>query len=61
MSNLPKRSGMRASNDDLSVTLPESSAMAMVKALNVEPISNTPVVSRLMRVGSKASCGLLGL
>ena len=60
MSNLPKRSGMRASNDDLSVTLPESSAIAMVNALKVDPISYTPVVSRLMRVGSSASRGLLG-
>jgi hypothetical protein len=40
--------------------LPESSAIAMVSALKVEPISNTPVVSRLMRVGSSASFGLFG-
>ena len=33
------RSGMRASNDELSVTLPESSAIATVNALKVEPIS----------------------
>ena len=32
----------------------------MVSALKVEPISNTPVVSRLMRVGSLASFGLFG-
>ena len=45
---------------DLSVILPESSAIATVSALKVEPISNTPVVRRLMRVGSSASRGLLG-
>ena len=32
----------------------------MVSALKVEPISNTPVVSRLIRVGSFASFGLFG-
>ena len=32
----------------------------MVSALKVEPISNTPVVSRLMRVGSFATFGLFG-
>ena len=45
---------------ELSVILPESSAIASVSALKVEPISNTPVVRRLMRVGSSASRGLLG-
>ena len=34
--------------------LPESSAIASVSALKVEPISYTPVVSRLMRVGIDA-------
>ena len=52
--------GMRASKDELSDTLPESSAIAIVSALKVEPISYTPVVRRLMRVGSLACCGLLG-
>ena len=61
MSNLPKRSGMRASKEDVSVTLPESSAIAMVKALKVEPISKTPVVSRLMRVGSSACARIVGI
>ena len=56
---LPYCSGKRASNADLSVILPESSAIATVSALKVEPISNTPVVRRLMRVGSSASRGLL--
>ena len=32
----------------------------MVNALKVDPISNTPVVRRLMRVGSSASRGLFG-
>src|SRR5436189_99069 len=45
---------------ELSVNLPLSSPIASVSALNVEPISNTPVVSRLMRVGSFASFGLFG-
>ena len=46
---------------ELSVTLPESSAIASVSALKVEPISNTPVVSRLMRVGSSASLRIVGV
>ena len=40
--------------------MPESSAIASVSALKVEPISNTPVVRRLMRSGSCASFGLFG-
>ncbi len=59
MVNLPYCNGARASSDDFSVNLPESSAIASVSALKVEPISYTPVVSRLMRVGSSASRGLL--
>ena len=59
--NRPKCIGPCASNDDLSVNLPESSAIAMVKALKVEPISYTPVVSRLMRVGSSASMRIVGI
>ncbi len=40
---------------------PVSRPIARVSALKVEPISNTPVVSRLMRVGSLASLGLFGI
>ena len=60
IANLPYCSGWLASNEDLSVTFPESSAIATVSALKVEPISNTPVVRRLMRVGSSAWRGLFG-
>ena len=50
IANLPYCSGWLASNADLSVIFPESSAIARVSALKVEPISNTPVVSRLIRL-----------
>ena len=42
------------------LNLPESSAIAMVSALKVEPISNTPTLIRLMLPLSSASTGLLG-
>ncbi len=42
------------------VNLPESSAIAVVSALKVEPISNTPTLIRLIRSFSSASTGLLG-
>ena len=45
---------------ELMVTLPESSAIAVVSALKVEPISKTPTLMRLMRSVSSASTGLFG-
>src|SRR5262249_27399071 len=42
---------MRASKESRKPILPESSAIASVSALKVEPISNTPVVSRLTQFG----------
>ena len=42
------------------LNLPESSAIAVVSALKVEPISKTPTLIRLMRSFSSASTGLFG-
>ncbi|MNT69013.1 hypothetical protein D3C72_2072890 [compost metagenome] len=56
----PMRIGAVASKLSLSVTLPESSPMAMVKVLKVEPISNVPFDMRFIQPSSAPSAGLFG-
>ena len=54
------RSGVRASNWSSRSASPLSSAIAVVQALKVEPISNVPADMRFRRSFSSAATGRLG-
>ncbi|MCY1313872.1 hypothetical protein D9M70_644440 [compost metagenome] len=60
MRKRPKASGLLASMTERRVNWPESSAIAVVSAWKVEPISKVAAAMRLMRSGFSASTGRFG-
>ena len=56
----PMRMGARASKLSVIFTLPESSAIAVVNDLKVDPISKVPFDMRFSQPSDAPSCGLLG-